>query len=87
MAFFIWAIDVDALGLPVTKCWELFQESAVKCQKTYTDPSDELLFCKNVVEMNPIAFFTDYVLFYAKCNVISGIVTYGKYDKLIINYK
>ena len=83
----VWAIDRDLLETPVLRAWELFQRDAVRCQKTYTDPSDELLFCKNVVGMNPIEFFTDYVLSYAKSNVISGISSYGTYDKYIVNYK
>lgn len=28
LAFFVWAIDVDALSLPVEKCWEMFQRDA-----------------------------------------------------------
>lgn len=86
MAFMVWAIDRDLLETPMLRAWELFQRDAIGCQKIYTDPSDELLFCKNVVGMNPIEFFTDYVLSYAKSHVISGIGSYGKYDKFITNY-
>ena len=85
-AMMVWAIDRDLLSMPFKRCWELFQRDAIGCQKTYTDPSDELLFCENVVGMNPIEFFTDYVLIYAKSNVISGITSYGSYDKIITNY-
>lgn len=28
LAFFVWAIDVDALSLPVEKCWEMFLRDA-----------------------------------------------------------
>ena len=45
LALMVWAIDRDLLETPVLKAWELFQKDAVGCQKTYTDPSDELLFC------------------------------------------
>jgi len=86
LALMVWAIDRDLLETPVLKAWELFQKDAVGCQSIYTDPSDELLFCKNVVGMNSIEFFTDYVLSYAKCNVISGIDSYGIYDNYLINY-
>jgi len=86
LALMVWAIDRDLLKTPVLKAWELFKKDAIGCQKIYTDPSDELLFCKNVVEMNPIEFFTDYVLSYAKCNVISGTGSYGMYDNYLINY-
>ena len=82
----VWAIDRDLLETPLIKAWELFKRDAVRCQKTFTDPSDELLFCKNVVGMNPIEFFTDYVLIYAKSHVISGIGSYGMYDNYLINY-
>ena len=86
LALMVWAIDRDLLETPLLKAWKLFQKDAIGCQKIYTDPSDELLFCKNVVGMNPIEFFTDYVLSYAKCNVISGTGSYGIYDNYLINY-
>jgi hypothetical protein len=87
LAFFVWAIDVDALSLPVEKCWEMFQRDAWGIYRNYTDPSDELLYCPNLVGKNYIEVMTDYTLSYAKMWVISGIRNYGKYDKLIKNYK
>ena len=81
----VWAIDVDALNIPVEKCWEMFQRDAWGMYKTYTDPNSEL-FCKNLVGENPIDVFIDYILFYAKMHVQSGIISYGTYDKYIINY-
>jgi hypothetical protein len=86
LAFFVWAIDVDALSLPVEKCWEMFQRDAWECYKTYTNPADEL-YCANVIGKNPIDVMTDYTLAYAKSEVISGIRNYGIYDELIKNYK
>ena len=87
LALFVWAIDVDALCLPVEKCWEMFQRDALGIYRNYTDPSDELLYCPNLVGKNPIDVMTDYTLCYAKMWVISGIKNYGKYDELIKNYK
>ena len=87
LAFFVWAIDVDALNLPVTKCWEMFQRTAWGIYRNYTDPSDELLYCPSLVGKNPIDVMADYTLAYAKSEVISGIRNYGKYDELIKNYK
>ena len=86
LAFFVWAIDVDALSLPVEKCWEMFQRDAWGISRNYTDPSDELLYCPNLVGKNPIDVMVDYILCYAKMWVISGIRNYGKYDELIKNY-
>lgn len=83
----VWAIDVDALSLPLERAWEMFQKDAWGCYKTYTDPSDELLYCPNLVGSNPIDVMVDYTLCYAKMQVISGIKSYGKYDKSIKNYK
>lgn len=83
LALTVWAIDMDLMDIPVLNALDLFRKDAVRCQKTYTDPNDEILFCKNVVGMDPIEFFTDYVLSYAKSRVISGICSYGKYDDLI----
>jgi hypothetical protein len=82
----IWAIDIDALNLPVTKCWEMFQRDALGCYKTYTDPNDKLLYCSNLVGQNPIEFFTDYIIFYAKMYIMSGNKSYGKYDNQIKTY-
>ena len=87
LAFFVWAIDVDALSLPVEKCWEMFQRDAWGIYKNYTDPSDELLYCPNLIGKNPIDVMVDYTLSYAKMWVISGIRNYGKYDKAIMNYE
>ena len=87
LAFFVWAIDVDALSLPVEKCWEMFQRDAWGIYRNYTDPSDELLYCPNLVGKNPIDVMVDYTLCYAKSEVISGIRNYGKYDELIKSYK
>ena len=81
----VWAIDVDALSLPVEKCWNKFREDAWCVYKTYTDPNTEL-YCKNLVGENPLDVFIDYILFYAKMHVQSGIISYGTYDKYIINY-
>ena len=86
LAFFVWAIDVDALSLPVEKCWEMFLRDAQDIYSVYTDPGEELLYCPNLVGKNPIDVMTDYTLSYAKTNVISGIRNYGKYDELIKNY-
>ena len=86
LAFMVWAIDVDALNLPVTKCWEMFQRDAWKIYKTYTDPDSEL-YCPNLLNMSYIEAMTDYTLFYAKMWVISSTRSYGKYDKSIKNYK
>lgn len=85
LALMVWAIDRDLLETPVIKALELFRKDAVGCQKIYTDPSDELLFCENVVGMDPIEFFTDYVLSYARCNVISSNTSYGVYDNCLVN--
>ena len=87
LAFMVWAIDVDALSLPVTKCWEKFQKTAWGIYRIYTDPSDELLYCPDLVGKNYIDFMVDYTLFYAKTCVISGVKNYGKLNKQIKNYK
>ena len=86
LALMVWAIDVDALILPVTKCWEMFQRDGWGIYKTYTDPNSEL-YCPNLVGKNPIDVMTDYTLSYAKTAVVSGIRDYGKYNKSIKNYK
>ena len=87
LAFMVWAIDVDALSLPVEKCWEMFQRDAWGIYRNYTDPSDELLYCPDLIGKSPIDVMVDYTLSYAKMWVISGVKSYGNYDKLIKNYE
>lgn len=87
LAFFVWAIDVDALSLPVTKCWEKFQKTAWGIYRIYTDPSDELLYCPDLVGKNYIDVMVDYTLCYAKALVTAGTKDYGKLNKHIKNYK
>ena len=86
LAFMVWAIDIDALSLPVDKCWEMFQRDAWNCYKTFTNPNDDC-YCKGLVGKDPIDVFTDYTLGEAKCLMISGICSYGKYDERILNYE
>lgn len=86
LAFMVWAIDRDLLGIPVTRAWKLFQKDAKGCKAIYLDPNNPLLYCPEVAKMGDIEFFTDYVLTYAQSRVMSGINGYGKYNKPIINY-
>ena len=81
----IWAIDTDALNVPVEKCWDKFKEYAWSVYKTYTDPNTEL-YCEGLAKENPIDVFVDYILCYAKMHVQSNIISYGVYDKYIMNY-
>lgn len=64
----------------------MFQRDAWGIYRNYTDPSDELLYCPNIIGKNPIDVMTDYTLCYAKMHVISGIKNYGKYDTMIKQY-
>lgn len=86
LAFMVWAIDRDLLHCPVPQAWKLFQKYAVRYQKYYVDHTDMFPYCKDSALADPIKFMTDYVLTYAKCSVVSGVWTYGKYDERILNY-
>lgn len=87
LAFMIWAIDVDALHLPVQQAWEKFTQDAKGVKSIYTDPSDESLFVSSLVNKDPIEIMTDYTLFYAKTQLTSGLRNYGKYNKALLNYR
>ena len=87
LALMIWAIDTDAMHLSFERCLEMYQRDAESMQKIYTDPSEPLLFCEDVVGKDPIVFFTDYVLSYAKMHVTSGIKDYGKLNSKILDYQ
>lgn len=96
LAFIVWAIDIDGFSLPFMKAWEKFQRNAWGMLKTYTDPNDELLYMPKLVGTDPIEFFTDYVLMYAKWHIEANKTSstpqpdgalYGKYEKEILNYK
>ena len=70
LAFIVCAIDRDVLNIPIIKAIEMFKKDAISIQSNYTDPSDELYYVESVVHMNPIDFFTDYILMYAKMYVL-----------------
>lgn len=85
-AFIVWAVDTDNLNLPVLKAWGEFVEDAFNMLKVYTDADDKLLFCKDLVGADPIEFFTDYILCYAKMKMLSDVESYGKLGDTIIMY-
>lgn len=85
LALMVWAIDTDSLGLPVEKVIERFKQAAVSVQANFTDPEDELLFCKDVEMMSPFEFFTDYILLYAKLDINHKYRDYGNLSKSILN--
>lgn len=86
LALLIWAYDTDMLDMPAVKVIESFRRKAVACQKSYTDPTDKLLYCESATKMSPIEFFTDYIIGYAKMLVSSGCANYGIYNKQILTY-
>lgn len=86
LALMIYAIDRDALSLPVEKVIELFRKDATSMKKNYTDPNDELLYIKGMEEVDDIEFFTDYVLCYGKSALISGLRDYGRYNEDLAKY-
>ena len=85
LALMVYAVDTDSLSLPVHVVLDRFQTTAERLQKNYTDPSDTQLFCRNVVNMKPVDFFTDYLLCYAKMDIQGGYRGYGKLNQQIIN--
>lgn len=86
LALMVWAIDRDLLDVPVAKAVELFYNDAVRCYRSYNDPSDILLYCKHAVSMDSVEFFTDYVLCCARVDLLNNNRTYGKYNSRIMNY-
>lgn len=86
LALLVYAIDRDRLSAPVDVVLSEFLDNANGCKKIYTDPSDPLMYIEGLAEMDDIEFFTDYVLFYAKCHIVDGDASYGKLDKQIIEY-
>lgn len=86
LALTIWAIDRDCLSLPFHKAWEAFCHNAWDMYKTYTDPNDSLLYCKNLKGVDYLDFFVDYIMFYALAHINSGIYSYGKLDTMILKY-
>ena len=77
LALSIYALDKGMMHLPVTKVLEEFETDAVGCKDIYTDPEDRTLYIESLIDKDPIEFFVDYVLFYAKARVESGISDYG----------
>lgn len=81
VAFMIWATDAGVLEMPVIEAVKKFREDAEKIYKTFT--SGDELHCKNLIGQDPIEMFIDYVLFYAKVHVESGIKSYQEYDNYL----
>lgn len=71
VAWLVWAVDTDQLSLPVDRAWEKFSRTAESIKKTYTDPDEPMLYCKNCVSQTPIDVATDYALWFAKSRIAS----------------
>lgn len=85
-ALMVYAMDRDCLDLPIQKVVEDFEKKAKGMYETYTDPIDVLLYIPHLLNVTPVEFFIDYILFYAKAHVESGLRSYGSYDKQILKY-
>jgi len=86
-ALMVYAMDRDCLDLPIQKVVELFNKSAKGMYETYTDPIEVLLYIPHLLNITPVEFFIDYILFYAKTHVQSGLRSYGKYNEIILKYQ
>ena len=75
VAWLVWAVDTDQLSFPVDRAWEKFSKTAGNIKRTYTDPDDPLLYCKNCVSQSIIDVATDYALWFAKSRIISTIIS------------
>lgn len=82
LAIMVYAIDRDMLKLPVELVIEAFKQDAVKCYDTFTDPDTDL-YCENLLAKDPAEVMAEYVLSYARSWMLSGIRSYGKYDKYL----
>lgn len=87
LAMLVWATSCDLLNSTLEKCLTLFLDDARRCYATFTDPADDDAYCPNLLNITPVDMFTDYVLRFAKSNVISGYCSYGIYDKMLLAYK
>ena len=67
-ALCIWAKNTNRLNMPLSKAIIEFKETGINILRTYTDPADISLFCKDLVGYDPVKFFADYVLFYNSCH-------------------
>ena len=86
LAFMVWAIDTDRLGHPVIESWDKFKKTAVEMKKVYTDFNDCLMYCPRVLDQEPVEFFADWLLSYAKCDLYNKYRDYGKLNERINNY-
>lgn len=86
-ALMVYAMDKDCLDLPIQKVVGLFRRDARGMYETYTDPIEVLLYIPHLLNITPVEFFIDYILFYAKAHIESGLRSYGKYDESITKYQ
>lgn len=87
LALLVWAIQTERMHLSVKEALSIFKQNAEGCMKTYTNPSDEQYYIPSLVGKDPLAFFIDYILCYAKMAVVSGVKVCGKLDENIKNYR
>lgn len=87
LALLVWAIQTERMHLSVKEALSIFKQNAEGCMKTYTDPLDPEYYIPFLVGKDPIAFFIDYVLSYAKMHVVSGVRDYGKLNEDIKKYQ
>mgnify|MGYP003410379291 CR=1 FL=1 len=63
-ALCMWAKETDRLSMPLSQAVREFEATSRGMLENYTDPTDTLLYCKDLVGYDPVKFFTEYILFY-----------------------
>lgn len=84
VALLAFCTDMQLMDSNILVTWPIFQKYAKGCLAIYTDPKDKQLFIPECVGMDPIEFFTVYMLLYARCTMNSGIHDYGSLSSSII---
>lgn len=84
LAMFVYAIDHNFIDLPFVDVAEEFMYSANRCVKYAFDLENSENIPVQSTEQERISFMTDYMLVYARVNIISGVTTYGKFDDAIL---
>lgn len=84
VALLAFCTDMQLMDSNILVTWPIFQQKAKDCLATYTDPKDKQLFIPKCVGMDPVEFFTDFVLRNSRCMIISGIRDYGSLNRSIL---
>ena len=76
--------DMQLMDSNILVTLPIFEQKAKDCLKACSDPNDKPRFIPLCVDMDPVEFYTEFVLIAARYAIISGIRDYGSLNSSIL---